>query len=75
MPKSQSETDEEILSSTKASSDVILPETSSIIQKRHTRSVHPVDCKCDLHSETRYRPFSTVDEVKEKEERDWYQGE
>lgn len=70
--KSQSETDAEILSGAK-SADVILPETQSIITRRHTRSVHPIACRCSLHAEIRFRNFSTKDEIKEKTERDWWQ--
>lgn len=74
MTKSKSETDAEILVSAK-SADVILPETSSIITRRHTSSVHPVQCYCDLCRERRFENWSPIGEAERKEELDWYQGD
>lgn len=74
MTKSKSETAAEILASAKIA-DVILPETSSIITKRHTNSVHPVACKCLLCRERRFKNWSPIGEAKRKEELDWWQGD
>lgn len=75
MPKSQSQTDAEILANAKEA-DVILPETSSIITRRHTRSVHPIQCNCSLHRDIRKRRVdSAIQEALDKDKLDWYQGE
>ena len=74
MSKSQAQTDAEILAGAKRG-DVIVPEGMSLITRRHTRSVHPVQCNCDLCIDRRFKPFSPIGEAKKKEELDWYQGE
>jgi hypothetical protein len=72
--KSQSETNSEILQSAK-SADVITPESSSTINVRHTRSVHPKNCMCLLHRELRFTNYSTRREQEVKTDLEWWQGD
>lgn len=74
MPKSQAQTDAEILAGAKTA-DVITSEGSSTIRVRHTRSVHPVQCRCALHIQTRFHNYSSKEEQQKKTDLDWYQGE
>lgn len=76
MPKSQTQTDAEILSSAKIADPPIQPEILTEIRVRHTRSVHPVQCSCLIHRDiTKRRNPSPIQEAEDKEELDWYQGE
>lgn len=74
MTKSKEETNAEILSSAKQA-DVVTPESSSVITKRHVNSTHPIQCRCLLHREIRFHDFSAKDEQQKKSDLDWYQGD
>jgi hypothetical protein len=75
MAKSQAQTDAEILASAKIAEE-ILPEGTSEIRVRHTRSQHPIQCQCLIHRDiTKRRNPSPIQEAKDKEELDWYQGD
>lgn len=69
--KSQTQTDSEILASAKQADEINL-ESSSTIRVRHTRSTHPVSCRCSLHRITRFENFSSVRENQVKSSLDWY---
>jgi hypothetical protein len=72
MTKSREETNSEILSSAK-SADVILPETTSEISRRHSYSVHPIQCRCFSCRTLRFKPYNSILERQRKNELDWWQ--
>lgn len=72
--KSKEQTDIEILESAKEA-DVIIPETSSIITRRHTSSVHSIQCNCSIHANLKLRANDSEQaEDLEKAKRDWWNG-
>jgi hypothetical protein len=74
MTKSKSQTDAEILASAKIA-DEVHPETMSLIYRRHTSSVHPVQCNCLIHRDIKKRnTASATQEATDKAKLDWYQG-
>jgi hypothetical protein len=72
MSKSQSQTDAEILASSKIA-DEVNPEGSSTIRVRNTSSVHPTQCNCLLHRNLNLKKFNPKKEADDKTALDWYQ--
>lgn len=65
--KTKEQTDAEILEGASKDNDEI-----SEIRVRHTDSVHPLDCSCDLCLELRNQYFSSKKEDEVKEELEWF---